>query len=254
MSSNRKDFKTTGVILRKIPFKETSLILEILTQHLGKISVIAKGVRKEKQPVSGLLDIMNELELVLHKSPGSKWFILVSAKLIRSWFRGIDFNNGLLLQAGIEVFRQLEIQKEDNFILYDLMIKYFRYISKKRKNGIAVFWRFLLRILNIFGIDIDVDKCIQCDKHNNDFAAFYPQKNGFLCTDCLLPALSETTLKISSETSEIFSRIMFIGNVLEDIEISETCIDQLNQIFLLHLSEHFHQNFHLNALDLYSNN
>jgi len=228
--------------------------LEVFTQHLGKISIIAKGVRKEKQPVSGLLDILNEVELVLHKSPGSKWFILVSAKLVRSWYMGIDFNNGLLLQACIEVFRQLEIQKEDNMILYDLMIKYFQYINKKRKNGVAVFWRFLLRILNIYGIDIDITKCTKCDKQNVIFAAFYPQKNGFLCNDCLLPALNNTTLKISPETAEIFSKIMFIGNVLEDIEISQLSINQLNKIFLLHLSEHFQQNFHLKSMELYTNN
>jgi DNA repair protein RecO (recombination protein O) len=253
MTTTRRDFKTSGVVLRKIPFKETSLILEIFTQHLGIISVIAKGARKEKQSQSGLLDILNELELVLHKNPQSKWFILTSTKLIRSWYRDVDFNNGLLLQACIEVFRQLEIQREDNAVLYDLIIKYFQYIHKQRKNGIAIFWRFLLRILNIYGIDIDVNRCVKCNKGNRNFEAFFPQRNGFICSDCYLPVYDESTLRISHKTAEIFSSIMFIGNILEDIEITNETIKQLNRIFLLHLSEHFRHEFHLKSLEMYSN-
>ncbi|KQC02897.1 MAG: hypothetical protein APR54_09965 [Candidatus Cloacimonas sp. SDB] len=254
MTVSRRDFKTEGIVLRKTPFKETSYILEIFTKHLGRISVIAKGVRKEKQAQSGLLDLLNELELVLHKSPQSNWFILSSARLLRSWLRDIDFNNGLLLQAGIEVYRQLEIQREDNLILYDLLLKYFRYIQRKRKNGIAVFWRFLLRIFNIYGIDIDVHSCVECNTSEAEFIAFYPQKNGFICKNCYLPAHYDSTLRISEKTAKVFSNIMFIGNVLEDIEISNESVKELNNIFLLHLAEHFRQNFHLKSLELYSNN
>ncbi|MFC1887596.1 DNA repair protein RecO [Candidatus Cloacimonadota bacterium] len=253
MTTARRDFKTSGVVLRKTPYKETSLILEVFTQHLGRVSVIAKGARREKQEQSGLLDLLNELELVLHKSPQSKWFILTSAKLIHSWYRDIDFNNGLLLQACIEVFRQLEIQREDNVILYDLMIRYFQYIHKQRKNGIAVFWRFILRILNIYGIDIDIDLCQKCGNRGKKFIAFYPQKNGFICQDCYLPAYDDATLRISPASAGVFATIMQIGNVLDEIEISSETIKQLNRIFLIHLSEHFHQNFHLKSLELYSN-
>ncbi len=253
MTAARRDFKTSGVVLRKTPFKETSLIVELFTQHLGRISVIAKGVRKEKKAEGGLLDILNELDLVLHKNPQSSMFIVVSAELIRSWYRDIDFNNGLLLQACIEVFRQLEMQREDILPLYDLMIKYFNYIHKKRKNGIAIFWRLLIRILNIYGIDIDVSNCIKCGRKTDDLTAFFPQKNGFICNKCYLPAYEESTLRISGKSAEVLSKIMFIGNIMEDMEISNETTSQINKIFLLHLSEHFHQNFHLKSLELYNN-
>lgn len=253
MTNPRRDYKTRGVVLRKTPYKETSLILELFTQHLGKIAVIAKGARREKRSESGLLELLNELDLVLQKNPHSTMFILVSADLIRSWYRDIDFNNNLLLQACLEVYRQLETQKEDILVLYDLMIRYFKYIHRQRKNGIAIFWRLLLRILNIYGIDIDVTQCIKCESSENRFAAFYPQKNGFICNKCYLPAYHETTLKIDPQSAEVLASISFIGNLLEDIEISDATVKLINQIFLVHLSEHFHQNFHFKSLEFYSN-
>ena len=137
-------------------------------------------------------------------------------------------------------------------MLYELMIKYFLYIHRRRKNSIAVFWRLLLRIFNIYGIDIDLKKCTKCGSSDNDFAAFYPQKNGFICNKCYLPAYAETTLKITKKSAEVLSNISFIGNLLDDIEISADTVKLINNIFLVHLAEHFHQNFHLKSLKLYS--
>ena len=77
MAITRRDFKTSGVVLRKIPYKETSLIIELFTPHLGKISVIAKGARREKRSDSGLLDLLNELDLVLHKNPNPDYSFLL---------------------------------------------------------------------------------------------------------------------------------------------------------------------------------
>ena len=44
-----------AVILQHKPFRETSLLLEVFTRDHGIISVIAKGVRKEKSKLAGLL-------------------------------------------------------------------------------------------------------------------------------------------------------------------------------------------------------
>jgi DNA repair protein RecO (recombination protein O) len=44
-----------ALILQHRPYRETSLLLEVFTQDFGIISILAKGVRKEKSKMAGLL-------------------------------------------------------------------------------------------------------------------------------------------------------------------------------------------------------
>jgi len=67
-----RDVKTKGIIIKKVNFRETSIILDVLTSEFGVISVIAKGIRKQKSKDTGLLEILNELELNLYKNPNSE--------------------------------------------------------------------------------------------------------------------------------------------------------------------------------------
>ena len=249
MRKKNRDVQTTGIIFRKTPFKETSLILEVFTQEFGKISVIAKGIKREKSKDLGLTEILNELELVLHKT--NDWYILKSATLIKSHLFEVDFNKNILMQAAVEIYRQLIIPEEDSKKLYELLMKYFNYLKQVNINGIAIFWRFLLRVFIITGIELNLTKCIICKKQKNDFIGYYPQKNGFICKKCYRPVFDSSIIKISNDVASIFSNIYQIGNILDKIEISKFTINQINKIFLIHLSEHFHKKFHLRSLEMY---
>ena len=50
-------------ILQQRKFRETSLILDVLTRDFGRISLLAKGVRKAKSKSAGLLQPFNPLTL-----------------------------------------------------------------------------------------------------------------------------------------------------------------------------------------------
>ena len=44
-----------AVVLQHAPYRETSVLLEMFTRDYGTISVLARGVRKEKSKIAGLL-------------------------------------------------------------------------------------------------------------------------------------------------------------------------------------------------------
>ncbi len=249
MTRSNRNVQATGIIFRKTPFKETSLILEVFTQELGKISIMAKGIKREKNKDLGLTEILNELELVLHKT--NEWYILKSATLIKSHVFEVDFNKNILMQAAIEIYRQLIIPEEDSKKLYDLLIKYFDYLKQVNINGIAIFWRFLLRVFVLSGIELNLTKCVKCKKWKNDIMGYFPQKNGMICKDCYKPVFDSSVIEISDKVSWLLSNINKIGNLLDRIEISKSTINQINRIFLIHLSEHFHKKFNLRTIKLY---
>ncbi len=46
-------------ILHHRPYRETSLLLDVLTHDHGRIGLIAKGVRKQRSPLRALLQPFN---------------------------------------------------------------------------------------------------------------------------------------------------------------------------------------------------
>jgi len=250
MHDRERSIKTKGIIFRKTPFKESSLILEVFSKDLGKISVMAKGIKREKNKSSGLIETLNELEFLLHKSPASEWYILKSQTLVKAYLFETDFRTNVVKQAAVEILRQLIISENDAENYYELLITYFDFIEKIKKNKIAIFWRFLLRIFKESGIDMNIQSCVLCHQSKN-FTAFYPQKNGFICEECFQPVMEESVIIISRKTSEILQKLEMIGKYIDAIDISKKESKQINRIFLLHLAEHFHQRFHLKSLEMY---
>lgn len=77
-----KNEKLKAIVLRRTNYQEADRILDLVTP-LGKRSVIARGVRKEKSRLAGSVELLCESEIALIKSNKSSLAILTSARLIR---------------------------------------------------------------------------------------------------------------------------------------------------------------------------
>ena len=77
-----KNEKLKAIVLRRTNYQEADRILDLVTP-LGKRSVSARGVRKEKSRLAGSVELLCESEIVLTKSNKSSLAILTSARLIR---------------------------------------------------------------------------------------------------------------------------------------------------------------------------
>ncbi len=74
------DLKTEAFVLRRTNYGETDRILNLLTPG-GKVSCLAKGVRKEKSKLAGGIELFTLSSIVLHKSQRSELMLLTSAKM-----------------------------------------------------------------------------------------------------------------------------------------------------------------------------
>src|ERR687893_1260344 len=59
--------KTEGIVLRSIRYGEADRILHLYTPGRGRVSAIAKGVRKAKSRFGGRLEPFFRLDLVLYE-------------------------------------------------------------------------------------------------------------------------------------------------------------------------------------------
>lgn len=74
------DLKTEAFVLRRTNYGEADRILNLLTPE-GKISCLAKGVRKEKSKLAGGIELFTLSQVVLHQNPKSDLRLLTSAKM-----------------------------------------------------------------------------------------------------------------------------------------------------------------------------
>lgn len=89
------DLKTRALVLRRTNYGEADRILNLITP-VGKIAVMAKGIRKPKAKLAGAVEIFTLLEANLHfgkKRGGEGLATLTGAKMVR-FYGGIlkDFN------------------------------------------------------------------------------------------------------------------------------------------------------------------
>jgi len=250
MAVNR-EYKFIGIVIRKTNYKESSIIFEVFSKQLGKISIIAKGANREKSKNFGLLEVLNELEMVIIKNRNGDLFTLSSTNLLKSFLYKTNFRTNLLMLASVEYIRQLIIPEDDFEQLYYLLSKYLDYIKENEKNGIVIFWRFLLNSFHILGIPLNLSYCVRCNKKENFLNSFYPYGNGFLCSECSRKFHLEESLYLSETVKKILSNIYKIGKMINSLEIPKNSIVQINRIFTLHLAEHFQRRFVFKSLEMY---
>lgn len=73
--------KTEGLILKKIEYQESSLILKIFTKDFGIISVIAKGAKSAKKSAYGILRPLNFIEFQFYHQNNKTLFLLKDYQL-----------------------------------------------------------------------------------------------------------------------------------------------------------------------------
>lgn len=79
--NTQKEIKTRAYVLRRTNYGEADRILNLITPN-GKMSVIAKGARKEKSKLAGGIEMFSLVELNVHLGK-SEFGIVTSAKMLK---------------------------------------------------------------------------------------------------------------------------------------------------------------------------
>lgn len=75
--------KTQALVLRRTNYGEADRILSLLTPE-GKLSAMAKGVRKERSKLAGGIELFGVSDVMLRKGKGDLW-VLTSVRLVEHY-------------------------------------------------------------------------------------------------------------------------------------------------------------------------
>lgn len=114
-----RDMRTHALVLRRTNYGEADRILNLITP-LGKFSVVAKSVRKEKSRLAGAVELFTLSDVVIHEGRG-KLATLTSAKMLR--FYGQILTDIALLELASSFLRRIEraAEQTDNPEFFELL-------------------------------------------------------------------------------------------------------------------------------------
>jgi len=81
-------YRVTAIILRRVSVGEADKILTIFTKNIGKLRVIAKGIRKISSRRGPHVDLFNEVTMMLHY--GKSMDIVTEVTTIRTYRTGLS--------------------------------------------------------------------------------------------------------------------------------------------------------------------
>lgn len=143
---------TEGLILKRSNFGEADRVLTVLTDRFGKISVIARGVRKITSRRAGNIELLNRVKLHLFKA---KNYTLSEAESIET-FEKLKGNLALSTTAFhiIELVDRLVPEDSKNVQLYELAVSVLQILEKNpRQIFVRAFEVKLLTLLGFWSIN-----------------------------------------------------------------------------------------------------
>lgn len=124
-----KGVKVEGVILKRRNLGEADRILTVFTHQRGKITVLAKGVRRITSRRSGNVELLNRAVMYLH--PAKNFLILTEASSLDT-FQKLKEDLTLSTYAFhlIELTDKLIAENQENMILYEHLVHVLQKLSK----------------------------------------------------------------------------------------------------------------------------
>ncbi|MDP2830091.1 MAG: DNA repair protein RecO [Sulfuricellaceae bacterium] len=141
-------------ILHTYPYRETSLIAEVFSQHHGRLALVARGARRPRSAVRGLLLAFQPLHL--------SWFGKTELKTLHSaeWQGGLPQLKGLALICGFylnELMLKLLPRDDPHEDLFGFYQETLHFLSQN-DNHAAILRRFERRLLQELGYALILDK------------------------------------------------------------------------------------------------
>jgi len=146
-----RSFNTKAVVLKNIVYKDADKIYTLLSEDMGRISGIAKGVRKVSSRRSGNLDTLNLIEVHLNEHISGQNYI-TEVKTLES-FKKIKKNLKLCKQGFYIAELINRFLREDNEAgpVFKLLVETLRELEHTKVNLIWTVNRFEIKLMHLLG-------------------------------------------------------------------------------------------------------
>ncbi|MBR5152263.1 MAG: DNA repair protein RecO [Clostridia bacterium] len=232
-----------GIITREIKYGDSSRILTVLTRQLGKISVLAGGVRTNKSGLLATTQLFSHVSFQLFQGREKSLYkinsgdILTSFSSIRESLTKMAYASYFCEVANDVIQENAPDEEQLNLLLNTLYLLAGDKLPYPQIKGV-----FEFRTLALQGLLPDLSRCSVCGEHPP--AQFHPLSGQCYCPSCAEKQSSPDT----ADTGEaVLCAIAYIGSAeskkVFSFSLSESASNYLSRLgeycLELYLERHF---------------
>lgn len=213
--------KVVGIVVSENPYKESSKLLNIVTEDLGLISVIAKGAKGLKSKLRSVTTKLTYAEFQIYYKEG-KLSTLVCADVINPL---INIKSDLLKISYASFITELSMQvmkQTTDKNIFNLLVESLLKIEDGY-DPIIITNILELKYLSYLGIMPNLNSCSVCGK--DKILTVSTEKGGFVCNNC------HTNEKIvNSKTLKILRMLYYVDiSKISKIEVKDEIKNEIDE-------------------------
>ena len=226
---------TSAIVLKTIPYGDTSVIARMFTEDQGKVTILAKGAWRPKNNAGALLEPMNHIHLQYYHKNSREIQVLKDGGFTQQ-FSNLRKELSKVI-VGLTIVEMMDKSTLDNNpfpILYRLGWRVLEKLNDEKQNIWLVFVFFLYQLSLRLGFLPNIKKCSKC---NADLISgcFDNYTGELICVNC------STQSKISLDENSLSALQKLEGLHLDDLQTLSMNIQGItNSIQFLDLFISFH--------------
>lgn len=230
-----QSFPLEGIILKRKNFGEADRIITLFSKQMGKVSLVAKGIRRINSRRAGNVELLNRVKVYLVQTKGLP--ILTEAVSIQT-FPNLKKNltKVSLAYLVVELTDKFFPEEVENYSLFVLLVK--TLTSLEESDGAAkakqILTAFQIKLLNLAGYLPELYQCASCsEKLSSETNYFATELGGIVNYQCKNGSLmSRPVDKNSVKALRFFKEEGFEKTV--KLSLPEATNDRLKEILTLY--------------------
>lgn len=173
-------YRLAGIVLRRRDMGEADRLLTVFTRDRGKISLLAKGVRRSASRKAGHLEPFTYTDLLVAK--GANLDLVTQAETITA-HRHVreDLWLSSLAYTVVELADAFTQDEDPNALLFELLLETLGRLDTGQPSSLAVRY-YELHMLDLAGYQPQLFRCIQCEQPLQPVVNFLSlERGGCLC-------------------------------------------------------------------------
>jgi DNA repair protein RecO (recombination protein O) len=236
-------YKTEGIVLKSMEYEEADKIVTIYTKDYGKITAIAKGVRKTKSKFGSSLEILTHSVFLFYK--GRNIDIVSQTEILESFFSTSKEVTKFAFAANcVEVINKLTEEREINIALFNLLKEVLHNLRKANDSKLLTL-SFKWQTMSLLGYRPALNQCCKCNKSVKDQKEmhFNISEGGLVCNNCVAEN-KEECIKVSLYFVKLLRKILITHlSTISNATIPENKMKELEKITNIYVGYHSEKSF-----------
>ena len=236
-------YKTEGIVLKSMEFKEADKIVTVYTKNYGKITAIAKGVRKTKSKFGSSLEILTHSIFLIYK--GRNIDIVSQTEILESFFSTSKEVIKFAFAANcVEIVNKLTVEREINIGLFNLLKEVLHYLRETNDPKLLTL-SFKWQTMSILGYRPSLNHCCRCNKSTEDQKEMYfnIREGGLVCNNCIAED-KEECIKVYLYFVKLVRKILITPlSTISIATIPDIKMKELEKITYLYIAYHSEKSF-----------